>query len=211
MTSQPNQGSAGPPVQQPGPPAPQPGSAQQPGSLPQAGQSVPQPGQPSGQLPPQHVVKRTRVGGVWVASALFALLLLLLLIFILQNGQKVDIGYFGAHGHLPLGVALLLAAVLGVLLVVIPGTGRIIQLRIVARRHRRGDAARAAQPAAVQPGAAQPVAAQQGPDAQSAPTGQPVTGSQPAPGIAPASENGPVPGTEPASAWPAGSTEQDRP
>jgi uncharacterized integral membrane protein len=194
MTSQPNQGSAGPP-------APQPGSAQQPGSLPQAGQSVPQPGQPSGQLPPQHVVKRTRVGGVWVASALFALLLLLLLIFILQNGQKVDIGYFGAHGHLPLGVALLLAAVLGVLLVVIPGTGRIIQLRIVARRHRRGDAARAAQPAAVQ----------QGPDAQSAPTAQPVTGSQPAPGIAPASENGPVPGTEPASGWPAGSTEQDRP
>src|SRR5258708_6263048 len=38
--------------------------------------------------------------------------------------------------HLPLGVALLLAAVLGVLLVVIPGSGRIIQLRIVARRHR---------------------------------------------------------------------------
>src|SRR5258708_29647952 len=41
--------------------------------------------------------------------------------------------------HLPLGVALLLAAVLGVLLVVIPGSGRIIQLRIVARRHRRLD------------------------------------------------------------------------
>src|SRR5258708_15868546 len=36
-----------------------------------------------------------------------------------------------------LGVALLLAAVLGVLLVVIPGSGRIIQLRIVARPHKR--------------------------------------------------------------------------
>jgi lipopolysaccharide assembly protein A len=92
------------------------------------------------QAPAQHVVRRTRIGSVWVASALFALILLLLLIFILENGQRANIGFFGAHGHLPLGVALLLAAVLGVLLVVVPGTGRIVQLRIVARRHRRVDA-----------------------------------------------------------------------
>ena len=96
-----------------------------------------------GGLPPQHVVRRTRIGGLWLASALFAMVLLLLLIFILENGQRVNIGYFGAHGHLPLGVALLLAAVLGVLLVVIPGTGRIVQLRITARRHRGMDARRA--------------------------------------------------------------------
>jgi uncharacterized integral membrane protein len=88
------------------------------------------------------------MGGLWVAAALSALVLLLLLIFILENGQRVSISFFGAHGHLPLGVALLLAAVLGVLLVVIPGTGRIIQLRITARRHRRLDAkAAAVQPA----------------------------------------------------------------
>ena len=89
---------------------------------------------------PTHRIKRTRTGGIWVAAALFALVLLLLLIFILENGQRVSIGYFGAHGHLPLGVALLLAAVIGVLLVVLPGTGRIIQLRFAARRHRRLDA-----------------------------------------------------------------------
>ncbi|HEX4659372.1 MAG TPA: lipopolysaccharide assembly protein LapA domain-containing protein [Streptosporangiaceae bacterium] len=86
------------------------------------------------------MVKRTRMGGVWVASASFALVLVLLLIFILENGQRVNVGYFGFHGRLPLGVALLLAAALGVLLVVIPGTGRIVQLRIVAFRHRRIDA-----------------------------------------------------------------------
>ena len=80
------------------------------------------------------------MGGWWVASALFALVLLLLLIFILENGQRADIGFFGAHGHLPLGIALLLAAILGMLLVVIPGTGRIIQLRMLARRHRKIDA-----------------------------------------------------------------------
>lgn len=95
-------------------------------------------------LPPQHVVKRTRIGGVWVASALFAAVLVLLLIFILENGQRVTVGYFGFHGHLPLGVALLLAAALGVLLVVIPGTARIAQLRFTARRHRRIDARRGA-------------------------------------------------------------------
>jgi hypothetical protein len=66
--------------------------------------------------------------------------LLFLLIFLLENGNRVEISYLGMHGHLPLGVALLLAAVLGVLLVAIPGTGRIIQLRATARRHRLVDA-----------------------------------------------------------------------
>ena len=93
---------------------------------------------------PQHKIGRTRAGGVWVAMACFAVVLLLLLIFILQNGRTVGISYLGAHGHLPLGVALLLAAVFGVILVVLPGTARIIQLRIAARHHRRVDARRAA-------------------------------------------------------------------
>jgi uncharacterized integral membrane protein len=81
--------------------------------------------------------KRTRTSGLWVAVGFFAVILLLLLIFILQNGKTVDVSYMGAHGHLPLGVALLLAAVCGVLLVVLAGAARISQLRTVARRHRR--------------------------------------------------------------------------
>jgi uncharacterized integral membrane protein len=80
---------------------------------------------------PQHKIRRTRVGGVWVGMALAAVVLLLLLVFILENGQKADIGYFGVHGHLPLGVALLLAALAGALL----------QLRKTAKRHRKLDAA----------------------------------------------------------------------
>ena len=115
-----------------------------------------QPSPVAAEAPPQNVVRRTRVGGVWVASALFAVVLLLLLIFILENGQRANISFFGAHGHLPLGVALLLGAVLGVLLVVIPGTGRIIQLRMVARRHRRIDAGVRQAPVATVPPAARP-------------------------------------------------------
>ena len=82
---------------------------------------------------------------MWLASGSFAVVLLLLLIFILENGHSVDVAYFGAHGHLPLGVALLLAAVLGILMVVIPGTARVVQLRLTARRHRRVDASHQAQ------------------------------------------------------------------
>jgi len=95
-------------------------------------------------LPHQHRIKRTRISGIWVAVGFFAVILLLLLIFILQNGTQVSVSYLGMHGHLPLGVALLLAAVCGVLLVVLAGAARISQLRATARRHRRVDAKRAA-------------------------------------------------------------------
>jgi uncharacterized integral membrane protein len=105
---------------------------------------------PGGATGKQHAAGRTRMGLAWAAAALSAVVLLLLLIFILENGQQVDIAYFGAHGHLPLGVALLLAAVLGILLVVIPGAGRIIQLRRAARRRRKAPASTAP------PGAGQP-------------------------------------------------------
>ena len=86
----------------------------------------------------------------------FAVILLLLLIFILQNGTTVQIAYFGAHGRLPLGVAMLLSAVCGVLLVVLAGAARISQLRTTARRHRRIDARRASAPGTAAPGTAAP-------------------------------------------------------
>jgi uncharacterized integral membrane protein len=102
-----------------------------------------QPGQAPPSPLPQHRIKRTRTSGIWVAVSFFAIVLLLLLIFILQNGTQVSVSYLGMHGHLPLGVALLLAAVCGVLLVVLAGAARISQLRTTARRHRRVDAKRA--------------------------------------------------------------------
>ncbi len=81
-----------------------------------------------------HGVPRSRMGGLWVAAVVFALVLLLLLIFVLQNGQSAEVSFLGAHGRLPMGVALLLAAIFGVLLVALPGTARILQLRLLSRR-----------------------------------------------------------------------------
>jgi uncharacterized integral membrane protein len=124
----------------------QPGAVQAEAGAAQAGPAQTQPGTAQAAPvapPPQHVVRRTRAGGLWVALALSAVVLLLLLIFILENGRRADIALFGAHASVPLGVALLLAAVAGALVVIIPGTARIVQLRFTARRHRQMDAATA--------------------------------------------------------------------
>lgn len=79
----------------------------------------------------------TRAGGLWVSVAVALVVLLVLAVFILENGQHVKVSFFGAHGSLPLGVALLLAAVFGGLVVVAAGTVRILQLRRRARRAER--------------------------------------------------------------------------
>jgi uncharacterized integral membrane protein len=79
-------------------------------------------------------VRRTRISGLWVGATVAAVVLLVLLVFIIQNGQSVKISFFGAVMNLPLGVALLLAAICGVLLVAVPGYGRIFQLRRAVRR-----------------------------------------------------------------------------
>jgi len=116
------------------------GIEQPAGTIPQQ----PAPAEPAlAPAAPPLKIKRTRTSGLWVAVGFFAVVLLLLLIFILQNGAQVNVSYLGAHGRLPLGVALLLSAVCGVLLVVLAGAARISQLRTVARRHRRADARRA--------------------------------------------------------------------
>jgi uncharacterized integral membrane protein len=89
---------------------------------------------PSGSTQSDATVGRTRTSGLYVGLILFTLVLILLLVFILQNLHSVEINFLGLSGQLPTGVALLLAAIAGALLVAIPGTGRIVQLRRAARR-----------------------------------------------------------------------------
>ncbi len=55
----------------------------------------------------------------------------------LQNRDDVVISYFGFSGTLPLGVALLIAAVAGGAVVLIVGIVRLAQLRLNARRVRK--------------------------------------------------------------------------
>jgi uncharacterized integral membrane protein len=81
---------------------------------------------------------RSRLGSMWVSLIGMALAFAALLIFVLQNPARTDLHFLWLDGRVPLGVAMLFAAIAGILLVAIPGTGRILQLRRRARRHRDG-------------------------------------------------------------------------
>ncbi|MDR7081150.1 putative integral membrane protein [Arthrobacter ginsengisoli] len=78
----------------------------------------------------------TRAGMVWVAVASALVVLILLIAFILQNQEYVQVKFFGLTGSVPLGIALFIAAVGGGVLVAIAGAARIIQLRLAAHRQR---------------------------------------------------------------------------
>lgn len=64
------------------------------------------------------------------------LLLVMLIILILQNQNVVDVRYLGFTGSIPLGTALLIAAVAGAAVVAVVGVIRLTQLRFTARRAR---------------------------------------------------------------------------
>lgn len=95
-----------------------------------------EPEQPGDESPtrPARVPQRSRIGGWWAGLVLSAVVGVLLLVFILQNTDPVQITFLWVSGTLPTGVALLFAAIAGILLVAIPGTWRILQLRRAARR-----------------------------------------------------------------------------
>lgn len=92
--------------------------------------------EPASTAPARDTVPKTRTALLNNALLAFAVVLILLLVFILENTASVKITYFGVGFHLPLGVALLLAAIGGALLTGIVGTARILQLRRHVRRRR---------------------------------------------------------------------------
>ena len=98
------------------------------------GPTVPTPSSTTEPVTQAQPAARSRSGILWTGLVLSALVLLLLLIFILQNSAPVQVNFLFASGTLPTGVALLLAAIAGLLLVAIPGGLRILQLRRAARR-----------------------------------------------------------------------------
>jgi uncharacterized integral membrane protein len=82
-------------------------------------------------------VIHTRAGGWWSALIVGALVLVVLLVFILQNTNTQQIKVLFWEWNMPLGVALLGSAILGILLAACIGGIRIYQLRRAAKRHAR--------------------------------------------------------------------------
>ncbi len=81
--------------------------------------------------------RQTRLSGAWTAIVVGLVALVVILIFILQNQQSVEVSFLPFHGQLPLAVALLFALILGAVIVFAFGAARILQLRLVAGRARR--------------------------------------------------------------------------
>jgi uncharacterized integral membrane protein len=86
-------------------------------------------------LPREPAVGFTRAGALWSALIAGFFILILLLIFIAQNTASTPFTFLAWHWSLPLGVAILLAAVVGGLITVAVGTARILQLRRAAKMH----------------------------------------------------------------------------
>ena len=82
----------------------------------------------------EHDVARMNKG-TWALVLAGLAVLVLLVVFIVQNRQRATVSFFGAHEHLPLGAALLLSAVVGAVSVTLFGAAREFRLR----RHLRGE------------------------------------------------------------------------
>lgn len=81
--------------------------------------------------------RQTRLSGAWTAIVVGLVALVVILVFILQNQQSVEVTFLFFKGSLPLAVALLFALILGAIIVFAFGAARILQLRMVAGRARR--------------------------------------------------------------------------
>lgn len=110
-----------------------PAAREQTGRSPDPAPATPAPGMNS-----RGRVKRTRASGLWVGLITAAVLAIAFLVFIAQNSEKVSIKFLGLEGQLSLAIALLLSAIIGALVVAVPGIVRIAQLRTALRKNVKG-------------------------------------------------------------------------
>lgn len=80
-------------------------------------------------------VKLTKAGALWSSLIVGLLILTILLVFITQNTDSTSFTFLGWHWTLPLGVAILLAAICGSAITVAVGAARIFQLRRAAKKN----------------------------------------------------------------------------
>lgn len=81
-------------------------------------------------------VKSSLAGGTWAALIIGALLLILLLVFILQNQQSVELNLFVWSFEFPAGIGYLFSAITGALIMALVGGVRMLELRRQLRKKR---------------------------------------------------------------------------
>ncbi|TWG07511.1 putative integral membrane protein [Saccharopolyspora dendranthemae] len=80
---------------------------------------------------------QSRTGVLWTALAIAGVVLVFLLIFIAQNFTPATVHFLGLEFSLPIGLALLFAAIVGGVLVWLAGTARMIQMRRAVKKARK--------------------------------------------------------------------------
>lgn len=108
------------------------GAAGGSGAVEKAGEPVERSGGGKHELAPQ-----SRTGVLWTALAIAGVVLVFLLIFVAQNFAAVTVHFLGLEFSLPIGLALLFAAIVGGVLVWLAGTARMIQMRRAAKKARK--------------------------------------------------------------------------
>lgn len=94
-------------------------------------------GKASGKAPGKDPLRASRAGRAWFGVVALAVVLILLIIFIAQNTRSVTVTFLGWEGNTSLAVALLIAAVAGLIIAAVAGSLRILQLRARVRRDRK--------------------------------------------------------------------------
>lgn len=79
----------------------------------------------------------TRTASAWIGLVVGALILILLLVFVLQNNENTKLSILAWDFTLPLGVSMLFAAIAGALIMALAGGARILQLRKAYKNLRR--------------------------------------------------------------------------
>lgn len=87
--------------------------------------------------PAEDPLRGSRTSGIWFAVVIASVVLVLLVIFIVQNTQSVEVSYLGWNGTAPLSATLLIATAAGMLLAITAGSLRLLQVRHRVRRERR--------------------------------------------------------------------------
>ncbi|MBY4108644.1 DUF1049 domain-containing protein [Rhodococcus fascians] len=101
------------------------------------GHSAPDPEYvPEPQHPPKDVA-HTRTAALWTGLVVGAVVLVILLVFIVQNLDSVTVQIFAWQLDLPLGISMLLAAIAGALVMAMAGGARILQVRRAAKKNQR--------------------------------------------------------------------------
>jgi uncharacterized integral membrane protein len=84
----------------------------------------------------RRVGAKARSASVWTWAVPAIVFVVVMLIFILQNFQGVEVSFISLHGKFPLALCLLFAAILGALTIAFAELARAVQLRRRTRREK---------------------------------------------------------------------------